>query len=175
MSCADKIRPACLLPSSGKMSAAHVWLSIFFILGLTACDRLGASRSAQLMQDADTKSAQGDFARAVNLYEAALDDSPRCSEVHYKLALLHFAKVLQIAQALERDPEREQEEHSRSQKTHGRPDPGYSVGTLGLSRTVIEKSKTLPGGPSRLQGWPLGNRRRFGSIGLPPTCSQRST
>src|SRR6266511_3475024 len=93
MSCADKIRPACLLPSSGKMSAAHVWLSIFFILGLTACDRLGASRSAQLMQDADTKSAQGDFARAVNLYEAALDDSPRCSEVHYKLALLYDDKL----------------------------------------------------------------------------------
>jgi tetratricopeptide (TPR) repeat protein len=75
------------------MSAAHVWLSIFFILGLTACDRLGASRSAQLMQDADTKSAQGDFARAVNLYEAALDDSPRCSEVHYKLALLYDDKL----------------------------------------------------------------------------------
>jgi tetratricopeptide (TPR) repeat protein len=82
------------------MSAAHVWLSIFFILGLTACDRLGASRSAQLMQDADTKSAQGDFARAVNLYEAALDDSPRCSEVHYKLALLYDDKLNDPVSAL---------------------------------------------------------------------------
>jgi LysM repeat protein len=45
------------------------------------------------MQDADTKSAQGDFARAVNLYEAALDDSPRCAEVHYKLALLYDDKL----------------------------------------------------------------------------------
>jgi LysM repeat protein len=82
------------------MSAAHVWLSIFFILGLTACDRLGASRSTQLMQDADTKSVQGDFARAVNLYEAALDDSPRCAEVHYKLALLYDDKLNDPVSAL---------------------------------------------------------------------------
>ena len=54
---------------------------------------MGASRRAQLVQDADTKSAQGDFARAINLYEAALDDSPRCAEVHYKLALLYDDKL----------------------------------------------------------------------------------
>src|SRR6266545_2008064 len=101
MSCADKIRPVCsIFPLSGKMSAAHVCLSIFFILGLTACDRLGTSRSAQLMQDADTKTAQGDFARAVNLYEAALDDSPRCAEVHYKLALLYDDKLNDPVSAL---------------------------------------------------------------------------
>ncbi len=82
------------------MSAAHVCLSIVFILGLTACDRLGTSRSAQLMQDADTKTAQGDFARAVNLYEAALDDSPRCAEVHYKLALLYDDKLNDPVSAL---------------------------------------------------------------------------
>jgi len=45
------------------------------------------------MQDADSKSAQGDFERAVNLYEAALDDSPRCADVHYKLALLYDDKM----------------------------------------------------------------------------------
>jgi len=75
------------------MSAACVHLSVLVLLCLTACDRLGASRSAQLIQDADTKSAQGDFARAINLYEAALDDSPRCAEVHYKLALLYDDKL----------------------------------------------------------------------------------
>ncbi len=45
------------------------------------------------MQDADSKSAQGDFGRAINLYEAALDDSPRCAEIHYKLALLYDDKL----------------------------------------------------------------------------------
>jgi LysM repeat protein len=61
---------------------------------------MGASRSAQLLQDADTKSAQGDFARAINLYEAALDDSPRCAEVHYKLALLYDDKLNDPVSAL---------------------------------------------------------------------------
>src|SRR6184192_1499503 len=75
-----------------RTAIAWVWLSILFICGLGACDRIGTSRYAQLMQDADSKSANGDFARAINLYEAALDDSPRCAEIHYKLALLYDEK-----------------------------------------------------------------------------------
>jgi tetratricopeptide (TPR) repeat protein len=51
------------------------------------------SRDAQLIKDADGKSAQGDFLRAIDLYEAALDDSPRCAEIHYKLALLYDDKM----------------------------------------------------------------------------------
>jgi LysM repeat protein len=103
MSCADKIRPACsLFPMSGTMSVACVWLSLLFVFGLTACDRMGASRHAQLIQDADTKSAQGDFVRAINLYEAALDDSEsiRNAEVHYKLALLYDDKLNDPVSAL---------------------------------------------------------------------------
>ena len=52
------------------------------------------------MLDADNKSAQGDFERAVNLYEAALDDSPRGAEVHYKLALLYDDKLNEPVSAL---------------------------------------------------------------------------
>src|SRR5229473_63607 len=69
------------------------WLSLFFACGFLGCDRLTSSRYTQLMQDADAKSEQGDFERAINLYEAALDDSPRCSEIHYKLALLYDDKM----------------------------------------------------------------------------------
>ena len=69
------------------------WLSIFFAFCFVGCDRLIPSRYNQLVQDADNKAAQGDFNRAVNLYEAALDDSPRCAEVHYKLALLYDDKL----------------------------------------------------------------------------------
>jgi LysM repeat protein len=81
---------------------ACVWLSMLFVFGLTACDRMGASRHAQLIQDADTKSAQGDFVRAINLYEAALDDSEsiRNAEVHYKLALLYDDKLNDPVSAL---------------------------------------------------------------------------
>lgn len=71
-----------------------------FVCGFAGCDRLGNSRYAQLMQDADTKSVQGDFERAVNLYEAALDDSPRGAEVHYKLALLYDDKLNDPVSAL---------------------------------------------------------------------------
>jgi LysM repeat protein len=52
------------------------------------------------MQDADNKAAQGDFERAVNLYEAALDDSPSGAEVHYKLALLYDDKLSDPVSAL---------------------------------------------------------------------------
>src|SRR5438034_8359274 len=71
------------------IAIACVGLSIFVVCDFTGCDRLTTSRHAQLIQDADTKSAQGDVARAINLYEAALDDSPRCAEIHYKLAVLY--------------------------------------------------------------------------------------
>jgi LysM repeat protein len=84
------------------MSAVFVWLPVFFFFGLAGCDRMGASRYAQLVHDADTKSAQGDFARAINLYEAALEDSEsnRNAEVHYKLALLYDDKLNDPVSAL---------------------------------------------------------------------------
>jgi LysM repeat protein len=83
-----------------RIAIACAYLSILFICGLAGCDRLGNSRSTQLMQDADSKSANGDFARAIDLYEAALDDSPRCAEVHYKLALLYDDKLNDPVSAL---------------------------------------------------------------------------
>lgn len=54
------------------------------------------------MQDADNKSAQGDFGRAVDLYEAALDDSEssRKAEVHYKLGLIYDDKLNDPVSAL---------------------------------------------------------------------------
>src|SRR5213079_702918 len=103
MSFADKIRPVCsLFPMPRMTNAAWVWLSILLLVGLTACDRMGGSRHAQLIQDGDTKSAQGDFARAINLYEAALDDSEsiRSAEIHYKLALLYDDKLNDPVSAL---------------------------------------------------------------------------
>jgi tetratricopeptide (TPR) repeat protein len=76
-----------------RIAIVRVWLSVLFAFGFVACDRVMTSRYNQLVQDADGKSAQGDFARAINLYEAALDDSPRCAEIHYKLALIYDDKI----------------------------------------------------------------------------------
>lgn len=79
---------------------ANTVLSVMFVFALAGCDRMMTSRHAQLVKDADTKSAQGDFLRAINLYEAALDDSPHCPEVHYKLALLYDDKMKDSLNAL---------------------------------------------------------------------------
>src|SRR5207302_8419716 len=96
MTHADKFSPTAsawrrALPT--KASIACVCLSIFSACGFSSCDRVMTSRYAQLVKDADGKSAQGDFLRAIDLYEAALDDSPRCAEIHYKLALLYDDKL----------------------------------------------------------------------------------
>ena len=58
------------------------------------------SRQAQLLKDAETKIAQNDFLRAINLYEAALDDSPRCADIHYKMAQLYDDKLSDPVSAL---------------------------------------------------------------------------
>jgi len=73
---------------------------MFFVCAFAACDRVSNSHYVQLMQDAENKSTQGDFERAVNLYEAALDDTPRGAEVHYKLALLYDDKLNDPVSAL---------------------------------------------------------------------------
>src|SRR5262249_52642889 len=91
-------RPFSLWPANAVVS--WVCLLLLFVCALTGCDRVGSSRYSQVMQDADNKSAQGDFERAVNLYEAALDDSPRGAEVHYKLALLYDDKLNDPVSAL---------------------------------------------------------------------------
>jgi len=88
--------------SASGANLVCVCCSILLLCGLAGCDRVGGSRYAQLIQDADSKSAQGDFARAVDLYEAALEDSEslRKAEVHYKLALLYDDKLNDPVSAL---------------------------------------------------------------------------
>jgi LysM repeat protein len=82
------------------MKLTWLRLSLLFICAFGGCDQIGNSRHGQLMDDADSKSARGDFERAVNLYEAALDDSPRGAEIHYKLALIYDDKLNDPVSAL---------------------------------------------------------------------------
>src|SRR5215467_10918760 len=91
-----------IFPSSAGPNLISVCFWIFFLCGLAGCDRISSSRYAQLIQDADSKSAQGDFARAVDLYEAALEDSEsiRKAEVHYKLGLLYDDELKDPVSAL---------------------------------------------------------------------------
>ena len=50
-------------------------------------------RATQVMKEADTKVAAGDFIHAIGLYESVLDGSPGSAEVHYRLALLYDDKM----------------------------------------------------------------------------------
>jgi LysM repeat protein len=67
------------------------------LLGLAvsagSCDRMITPRSAQIIKDAEVKTADGNFVRAVTLYESALDDSPRSADIHFRLALLYDDKM----------------------------------------------------------------------------------
>ena len=70
------------------------------LIAFGGCDRMVTSRHAQLVKDAETKAGQGDFLRAISLYEASLDDSPSCADVHYKLGLLYDDKMKEPLSAL---------------------------------------------------------------------------
>src|SRR3954470_24649204 len=59
----------------------------------TSCDRMITPRSAQIIKDAENKTADGNYLRAIALYESALDDSPRTADVHYRLPLLYDDKM----------------------------------------------------------------------------------
>jgi len=81
-----------MMPHSRNFALVCVALSIlppFF----SSCEWMMTSRQTQLAKDAEAKAAQGDFARAINLYEAALDDTPRCADIHYRLALIYDDKM----------------------------------------------------------------------------------
>jgi LysM repeat protein len=68
-------------------------LALGLALGSGSCDRMITPRSAQIVKDAENKTADRNFLRAITLYESALDDSPRAADVHYRLALLYDDKM----------------------------------------------------------------------------------
>ncbi len=68
-------------------------LGLGLVLGTASCDRMITPRNAQIIKDAENKTADGNFLRAIALYESALDDSPGAADVHYRLALLYDDKM----------------------------------------------------------------------------------
>ena len=74
-----------------KIFAPAVCLGLAFSFG--ACDRMITSRHAQVIKDAESKSADGNYLRAITLYESALDGSAKSADIHYRLALLYNDKM----------------------------------------------------------------------------------
>src|SRR5438045_6396822 len=68
-------------------------LALGLAVSCGSCDRMITPRSAQIIKDAENKTADGNYLRAIALYESALDDSPRTADVHYRLALLYDDKM----------------------------------------------------------------------------------
>src|SRR5881398_223654 len=73
------------------MHRSVLWMLLALIIA--GCDRMITPPHAQQLKDADTKAVSGDFARAISLYESALEDRPSDAEVHYKLGLLYDDKM----------------------------------------------------------------------------------
>lgn len=74
-----------------KTFATAICLGLAFSVG--GCDRMITPRHAQVIKDAESKSADGNYLRAITLYESALDGSAKSADIHYRLALLYDDKM----------------------------------------------------------------------------------
>jgi LysM repeat protein len=83
-------------PGQRRLARARlrVLAVVFLSIGaLAGCNRMIIPRQVQLGRDADAKAAEGSYAEAINLYEAALDGTAASADVHYKLALIYDDKM----------------------------------------------------------------------------------
>jgi LysM repeat protein len=80
-----------MVTKSFKEFATALAIGLALLCG--SCDRMITPRNAQIIKDAENKTADGNYLRAITLYESALDDSPRTADVHYRLALLYDDKM----------------------------------------------------------------------------------
>src|SRR5207248_10312568 len=62
-------------------------------LAFGACDGMITPRYAQVIKDAESKSADGNYLRAITLYASALGGSAKSADIHYRLALLYDDKL----------------------------------------------------------------------------------
>jgi LysM repeat protein len=74
-----------------KNFAAALFLGL--ALAAPGCDRMISSHSTQVIKDAEAKTADGNYLRAITLYESALDGSAKTADIHYRLALLYDDKM----------------------------------------------------------------------------------
>jgi tetratricopeptide (TPR) repeat protein len=81
---------------AGERSGAGFAFALLLLCSLGAlagCDRMITQRQTQLSQEAEAKAREGNYAEAINLYEAALDGSASSADAHYRLALIYDDKM----------------------------------------------------------------------------------
>ncbi|MEY2558818.1 MAG: hypothetical protein QOE34_2243 [Verrucomicrobiota bacterium] len=74
-----------------KIFVAGISLGLALCSG--GCDRMITPHSTQVIKDAESKTADGNYLRAITLYESALDGSAKSADIHYRLALLYDDKM----------------------------------------------------------------------------------
>jgi len=65
------------------------FFSVLFILSLTSCDKV---KSSFELIKADTAYNQGQFDKAIKIYERALEGNPQNGEVQWKLGIAYYSK-----------------------------------------------------------------------------------
>jgi tetratricopeptide (TPR) repeat protein len=91
--CSDRQRDRAVL-------GLHILIFLCCLALFAACNRMSTTRNARLVKVADAKATEGDFLRAIALYESALDDLDSAAEIHYRLALLYDDKMNEPLNAL---------------------------------------------------------------------------
>ncbi|MGZ5002933.1 MAG: hypothetical protein ACXWBM_07040 [Chthoniobacterales bacterium] len=89
----DNLFPESTRAANLDCSWRHMALLGAALICFASCNRLATPPAKQLLKDADTRAANGDFLQAINLYEEALDGSEHSAEIHYKIALLYDDKM----------------------------------------------------------------------------------
>jgi LysM repeat protein len=72
---------------------AVVVTNLALAFAIAGCDWMITPRRAQIVKDAEAKVADGNYLRAITLYESALDGSAKSADIHYRLALLYDDKM----------------------------------------------------------------------------------
>jgi nucleoid-associated protein YgaU len=62
-------------------------------VAVAGCDRMITPATVQRVKDGDSATAQGEYLRAIALYESALDGTAASADIHYKLGLLYDDKL----------------------------------------------------------------------------------
>ena len=71
----------------------HLTFIAFTLFSLAGCEQAVRKHDAKLLEQASDANKRGDFVDAMNLYEAALDDSKASADTHFQMALICETKL----------------------------------------------------------------------------------
>lgn len=69
------------------------------LFSLTGCDQVVEKHEASQLEAAYDANRRGDYNEALNLFEAALTDSPEAAEIHFQMALICESKIHDVLAA----------------------------------------------------------------------------